>query len=292
MDTIKQLAKEWQADEISRRSAAIAFYTFLSLAPLLIILVSILGFVYGKSGAEANLMHQAQTSVGDTAASALKTILDHAGNRRSGIIGVIVGWVLLTIGASGILSELQSDLNVVWKVQKKPKRGIWGTIINRLLTFLGLLVVGLLLLISLLAGALVSGFAHRLDGVLPAPGIILQVVQFLVFFGIIVLLIAYLFKVLPNTPIRWKDVWLGATITAFMFSVGKLAIGLYLGLSSTSSSFGAAGAFVVLLIWVYYSAQILLTGAVLTQIYAGRHQPRESEPAASVLPLTQTPPRP
>jgi membrane protein len=165
-------------------------------------------------------------------------------------------------------------LNVIWKAGKRKYKSIVWVAINRLFTFLSLLVVGLLLLISHLASALVSGFAGRLDDVLPAADLLLQVANFLVFFGIIVLLVAFLFKVLPTAPLRWRDVWLGSGVTALLFSIGKLGIGFYLGFSSASSSFGAAGAFAVLLIWVYYSAQILLTGAVFTQIYVTRRRSR------------------
>ncbi len=262
--------RKWSADEAPRRAAALAFYTFLALAPLLVVMVSILGLVYGRSGAQAHIIEQARSAVGPTAASALKTVIEHASSRESGIIGVIVGGVLLVLGASGAFSELQTDLNVIWDVNE-PRRGILKKVIGRLFTFVALLGVGLLLVVSLLASALVSILALRLGNSPSEPSVILQIGDFLAFLGIVTLLMAFLFKVLPHAKIRWKDVWVGALVTGFLFSIGKLAIGLYLGKSSTSSSYGAAGAFVVLLIWIYYSAQILFFGAEFTALYATRY---------------------
>jgi membrane protein len=274
MNFLKQLMKKLGADEVSRRAAALAFYSFLALAPLLIILVSILGLIYGKSGAQAHIIEQAQSAVGATAASALKTVIEHASSHGGGIIGVAVGGVLLLLGAATIFSELRADLNVIWQAEQPAQASflhkLADHLLNRLLTFLALLAVGLLVLISVLASALVSGFGHRLSSRLPAASVILQVAEFLVFLAILTMLIAFLFKVLPGVKIHWKQVWIGALITAFLFSIGKLAIGLYLGRSSTSSSYGAAGAFVVLLLWIYYSAQILFVGAEVTVLLAKR----------------------
>ncbi|MFH0915912.1 MAG: YhjD/YihY/BrkB family envelope integrity protein, partial [bacterium] len=157
-----QLVKKWNADEASRRAAALAFYTFLALAPLLIIMVSILGLIYGKSGAEADIIEQAQSAVGPSAASALKTVIENAASPRGGIIGVIAGGALLVLGASGIFSELQTDLRVILDVRDHSRRRILNKVVGRLFTFVALLGVGLLLLVSLAAGALISGFAHRL----------------------------------------------------------------------------------------------------------------------------------
>lgn len=271
---LKELARKWSADEVSRRAAALAFYTFLALAPLLILMVSILGLIYGKSGAQARIIEQAQSSVGPTAASALGTIIEHANSHGGGIIGVAIGGILLILGAAAVFAELQSDLNIIWDANEPKAKGFHQTVVQkitrRLLTFAALLGIGLLLLISIAASALVSGFGHRLGNWLPYPSLILQAAEFLVFLAIVTLLMAFLFKVLPDVRIRWKEVWLGAFVTALLFSIGKLGIGLYLGRSSTSSSYGAAGAFVILLLWIYYSAQIMLIGAEFTVVLARR----------------------
>lgn len=263
----------------SRRAAALAFYSFLALAPLLLVMVSILGLVYGKSGAQAHIIEQAQNSVGPTAASALRTVIEHASSRGGGILGTALGFVLLLLGAAAVFSELQSDLNVIWDTDDPAAPGILQNvlqnIIRRLLTFGVLLGVGLLLLVSVVASAVVSGFAHRLGGSLPYPSVLLQAADFLVFLGIVTLLVAFLFKTLPDASIGWREVWVGALVTAVLFSVGKLAIGLYLGRISTSSSFGAAGAFVVLLVWIYYSAQILLSGAEFTAVLTRKARRRK-----------------
>jgi membrane protein len=263
--------RKWQADEVSRRAAALAFYGFLSLAPLLIIVVSLLGLVYGEAEAQQRLLNHAETAVGETATSALRTILNNAGSSQAGIAGLVIGWALMFFGASRAFAELQADLNIIWGVGKQALRGgLVGTIVKRLLTFAAILGVGLLLLVSMLASALIAGFAQKLSENLPAPGLILQVSAFVVFLVVLTPIIAMLFKLLPQTTVRWKDVWLGAAFTALLFSIGKLGIGLYLGHSVSSSAFGAAGAFVVLLLWIYYSALILFLGAELTWFYVAR----------------------
>lgn len=272
-EKMKQLLAKWKADEVSRRAAALAFYGFLSLAPLLVIIVSLLGLVYGESEAQQRLLEQAESAVGETAASALRTILDNASGNRAGIVGLVVGWVLMFFGASRAFAELQADLNVIWSVDKQTlQRGLVWTIIKRLLTFAAILGVGLLLLLSMLASALIAGFAQRLSESLPAPGLILQVFAFLTFLVVLTPTIALLFKVLPQTTVRWRDLWLGSALTALLFSIGRLGIGLYLGLSARSSAFGAAGAFVVLLLWIYYSALILLFGAEFIWFYKTRRK--------------------
>jgi len=274
LDFLKELAKRWSAHEVSRRAAALAFYSFLALAPLLILMVSILGLVYGRSGAQAHIIEQARSSLGSTASSALQTVIEHASSHGGGVIGAAVGGVLLILGAAAVFSELQTDLNVIWDANKPKAKGIRQAIVlnitHRLLTFAAVLGVGLLLLISIAASALVSGFARRLGDYLPYPSLILQAAEFLVFLCIVTLLMAFLFKVLPAAQIRWREVWVGAFVTALLFNIGKLGIGLYLGRSSTSSSYGAAGAFVVLLLWVYYSAQIIFLGAEFTAVLAKR----------------------
>jgi membrane protein len=274
---LKQLAKKWSADETSRRAAALAFYTFLALAPLVFIMVSIVGLAYGKAGAQADIIEQVRSTAGSTAASALQTIVENAGRFSVGIVGTVGGALLMLLSAVGVFSELQTGLKVIWGVSGRPRQGTRDQLrgqlhlADRALTFLALLGVGLLVVVSVIATTLVSAFAQRLGDLLPTPTLVLHVADFFVFLGILTLLVALLFKLLTKAAIPWRDLWLGALFTAFLFSVGKSAIGLYLGRSSTSSSYGAAAGFVVLLVWIYYSAQIFFFGAQFTALRAGRH---------------------
>ena len=260
---LAQLAKKWSADETSRRAAALALYTFLALAPLLFVMVSIVGLIYGKAGAQADIIAQVRDVAGPTSASALQTILENVGSSTTGILGAIGGTLLLVAGAAGVFSELQTALKVIWGSRDRPQRGLLGrlNLLDRLLTFGALLGVGLLLVVSLAATTLVAKFAHELSDVLPAPTLILHIADFFLFLGIVTILTVFLFKVLPRVKTGWGDIWLGALVTAFLFSIGKFAVGMYLGRSGASSSYGAAAGFVVLLLWIYYSAQIFLLGA-------------------------------
>ncbi len=274
----RQLVKKWNADETARRAAALAFYTFLSLAPLLFVAVSIAGLVYGKAGAQADVIEQVRSAVGPTAGSAVKTVIENAGSFRSGILGTVGGVVLLVASAVGVFSELQTDLNVIWGISDRPRPGIVKklNLMDRLLTFLALLGVGLLLLVSLVATTLVSAFGHELGDRLPAPTLVLHAADFVVFLGVVTVLMALLFKVLPRAKIRRSDLWLGAFVTALLFGVGKFAMGVYLGRAGMDSSYGAAAGFVVLLIWIYYSAQIFLIGAQFTAVRASRRLARRA----------------
>jgi len=269
---LKKLGKKWSADETSRRAAALAFYTFLALAPLSFVMVSIVGLIYGRAEAQADIVARVQDMAGSTSASALQTIIRNVGSSTTGIIGTIGGTVLLVVSAAGVFSELQTALNVIWGSRDKPRHGVAGrlNLLDRLLTFVALLGVGLLLIASLAATTLVAGFAHELDEVLPAPTLLLHIADFLVFLVIVTLLVVFLFKVLGRANVSWGDIWLGAFVTAFLFSIGKLLVGLYLGRAGMSSSYGAAGGFVLLLLWIYYSSQIFLLGAQFTALLGRR----------------------
>jgi membrane protein len=217
-----------------------------------------------------------QGAVGSTAASALQTIIDNAGRFSAGIAGTVGGALLLLLSAVGVFLELQTDLKVIWGIRAGPRQGMRSRLKgllhpgDRALAFLALLGVGLLLVLSVIATTLVAAFAHRLGDMLPAPTLVLHVADFFVFLGIVTLLVALLFKLLPRATTKWRDLWLGALLTAFLFSIGKFAIGVYLGRGSTSSSYGAAAGFVVLILWIYYSAQIFFLGAQFTALRAGR----------------------
>jgi membrane protein len=291
------LAQKWSADETSRRAAALAFYTFLALAPLMYIVVWIVGLVYGTAGAQADIIAQVRDAAGSTAASALQTIIENAGRFSTGILGSVGGVILLVLSAVGVYSELQSDLKVIWKIRDRSRSSLKDHLkgqlrpVDRALTFLALLGTGLLAVVSVVATALVAAFAQKFSGVLPAPSLLLHVADFLVFLGMLTLFVALLFSLLPRTPLTWRHLWLGAFLTAFLFSVGKFAIGLYLGRGNLGSSYGAAGGFVVLLLWIYYSAQIFLLGAEFTALRASRARQAAARRAAAGEATTRPTPR-
>jgi membrane protein len=275
---VERFAAKWSADETSRRAAAIAFYTFLSFAPLTFILVSMLGLLYGESGAQADLVDQVRTVVGPTAASAVQTIVQNAGHPRAGVAGMIGSLAIMILSAIGVFSELQSALKVIWGVPGRPRHGIKDHLKGRLapadraLAFLALLGTGLMVVASVTATTFVAAFGHRLKGILPAPTLTLHAADFLVFVVIVTLLVALLFRILPRTTVDRGDLWLGALVTALLLSLGRFLIGVYLGHRSGSSSYGAAAGFVLLLLWIYYAALILLFGAQLTALRSHRRK--------------------
>lgn len=263
---VKRSFSDWMEDKAPRLAAALAYYTVFSIAPLLIIVIAIAGLVFGPAEVQREVVAQVESLIGETGAAAVEGMLGSASDPESGIFAAIAGAVTLVLGASGLFGQLQDALNTIWEVAPRPDRGIWGTIQDRFLSFTMVLGVGFLLLVSLVISAALAGLERYLGGILPEA--ILQIVNFIISFLVIMLLFAMIYKVLPDVEIAWRDVWLGAAITSLLFTIGKLLIGLYLGHSSVASAYGAAGSLAVILIWVYYSAQILLLGAEFTQVYA------------------------
>lgn len=261
---------EWSEDKAPRLGAALAYYTALSLAPLLLISVSIAGMVFGEEAAQGQIVGQLRGLVGDDGARAIEDMLAHARRPESGTIAMVVGVLTLLVGASGVFGQLQDALNTVWEVTPKPGRSWWDVIKDRFLSVTMVFGTGFLLLVSLVVSTALSVAGETLVGVSPGLEAVAQASVGLLSFAVVTFLFAMIFKFLPDARIAWRDVWIGATATAALFVVGKLAIGLYLGHASIGSAYGAAGSFVVLLVWVYYSAQILLFGAELTQVYANR----------------------
>lgn len=268
-DLLKTTASKWSTDGASRLGAALAFYTMLSIAPLLVVVTAIGGLVYGQEAARGELIRRLEGLVGRQAAEVLQTMLANAYHPAAGIIASGIGIILLLFGATGVVVELQDSLNRIWGVQGQAPGGIWGFVCTRLRSFLLILAVGFLLLASLVFSAVLTVVVHYFSGV--GSPLLWQVINLLISFGIITLLFALIFKLLPDADIAWKDVWIGAALTAVLFTIGKFLIGLYLGTSSLSSTYGAAGSLAVFLVWVYYSAQILFFGAEFTQVYANRH---------------------
>ncbi|CAN5910370.1 YihY/virulence factor BrkB family protein [soil metagenome] len=267
---LKETVSDWLDDKAARLAAALAFYTLLSLAPLLILAVSIAGLAFGDEAARGEVAGQLQSVFGAEAAGAVQSILANAKSPASGIVGTVVGLAVLLFGASGVFGELQDSLNVVWDVESKPGRGIKGFLRDRFFSFTLVLGVAFLLLVSLVLSAGLSATGKLFSSSLPGGEVLWEVINLVVSFGSVTVLFALIFKVIPDVSIRWRDVWVGAGVTAALFTLGKFAIGVYLGRSGVASPFGAAGSVVALVIWVYYSAQILFFGAEFTQVYA-RH---------------------
>lgn len=267
-DMLKKTVWEWLKDDAPELGAALAFYSVLSLAPLLIIAIATAGFLFGEEAARGELDTQMRGMVGEEGAKAVQEVLAHAHKPQTGILATGLGIVTLLFGASGVFGQLQSSLNKIWEVQPKAGIGIWGFLQARFLSFTMVLGIGFLLLVSLIVSAVLSGLGNYLGTFFPGWNAVLNFTNAIVSFCLITLLFAMIFKVLPDVQIGWKDVWAGAALTALLFSIGKFAIGKYLGFAAVGSSYGAAGSLVVLVIWIYYSAQILFFGAEFTQVYA------------------------
>lgn len=270
VEVFKVAYAEWSEDKASRLAASLSYYSAISLAPLLIVTLGIAGLFFGHEAVTGQVSSQIQGLVGQQGAQVIQDIIANANKPTTGIVSTVVGAVILLLGASGVFGALQDGLNTVWEVKPKPGRGVVGIIKDRFLSLTMVLGVGFLLLISLALSAALSALGKYLGGVLPLPAIALEIINLGISVGVITLLFALVFKTLPDVEIDWADVWIGAGITALLFTIGKFAIGLYLGRSTVGSTYGAAGSLVVILIWIYYSAQILFFGAELTQVYTNK----------------------
>jgi membrane protein len=295
---VKEAFADWKDDNAPRLGAALAYYTVFSLAPLLVIAIAIAGLAFGHEAAQGRIVEEIQGLVGKAGAEAVQGMLESARKPSSSIWAAVLGTVTLVLGASGAFTELRGALNIVWEAPPKPGRGIWGAMRDRLLSFAMVLVLGFLLLVSLAVSAGLAAVHGFSVGLWPGAKVLLEVLNAAFSFGVVTVLFAAIFKLLPDTKIDWRDVWAGAATTAALFTVGKTLIGLYLGKSSIASAYGAAASLAIILAWVYYAAQILFFGAELTQVYARRHGSRREirsaspavEPAAAGPRLVPRPP--
>ena len=267
-ELLKKTFTAWSDDTVPRHGAALAYYTVLSLVPLLVVIIAMIGLIFGREAAEGYILEQIGSLVGPQSAAAIKEMIQRASEPSTGIVATVAATGTLLLGASGVFAQLQDSLNSIWGVRPKEGRGLWGLVRDRFLSVAALLGTGFLLLVSLALSAVLSAFGKWFGGWLPAPEFALQLLELLISLAVITGLFALIFKVLPDAHVAWSDVWVGAALTALLFTVGKFAIGLYLGKSDVGSAYGAAGSLVILLVWVYYSAQILLFGAEFTQVYA------------------------
>lgn len=265
---LKDTATAWSEDKVPRHGAALAYYTVFSIVPLLVVVIAIIGLLFGREATESYILDQIAAVIGPQSAEALKEMLQRANQPSTGIVATVTATVTLLLGASGVFGQLQDSLNSIWGVRPKEGRGIWGIIKDRFISFSALLGTAFLLLVSLVISAGLAAIGQWFGGRLPAPEVVLHFLEFLLSFALITGLFAMMFKLLPDARVAWSNVWIGAGLTALLFTVGKFALGLYLGKSDIGSAYGAAGSLVILLVWVYYSAQIVLFGAEFTQVYA------------------------
>ena len=257
----------WLEDNALRFSAALAYYSIFAMAPLVIIAISVAGLVFGEKAARGQIYQQIEWLLGSKGADEIQSIIQASSNANASTLATIIGLITLLIGASGVFGQLKDALNAIWGVQLRPGHTFATLLRNYLRDFSMILGVGFLLLISLLLSAALQALNTFLSGYVRMPSFIGPLTELITFF-VLVLLFAAIFKVLPDVELGWEDVWIGAIVTAILFTLGKFLIGLYLGASSIGSSFGAAGALILILVWVYYSTTIFLFGAEFTKVYA------------------------
>ena len=272
---LQETFREWREDGANRLAAALAYYTTFSLAPLLVLVIAIAGLAGGREAAQTQTMAQVEDLLGADGREFIEGMIDSASQPETGLTATFIGAVTLLFGALGVFGELQNSLNTIWEVKPKPAKGwmdgVKRFIVRRLLSFTMVVGIGFLLLASLVVSAVVSALGEYIGNRWPMADFWLSLINFVISFLVVTFLFAMIFKFLPEIKIAWKDVWLGAAVTSALFSLGKFLIGLYLGRSEVGNTFGAAGSLAILLIWVYYSAQILFFGAEFTQVYANRY---------------------
>ncbi len=278
-DLIKQTASTWSEINAPRLGAALAYYTILSVAPLLVVCIGIAGLLFGPKAAQDQIAYQIQNVVGPQGGAALQSLLKHADNPPAGIAATVAGFIMLLFGASGVFGELRDSLNMVWGAKSTSGAGLIGMIKYRFFSFAMVLGIGFLLLVSLVLQAAIAAAGKLFREHLPMPEPVLHIGSLVVTFVAVTILFALLYKVVPDVHIEWRDVLIGAGVTALLFSAGKFLIGLYLGKASVGSAYGAAGSLVVFIVWVYYSAQIFFMGAEFTHVFAERHGSRAHQRA-------------
>ena len=279
---IKKSAAAWVSDYAPSMGAALSYYTVFSLAPMLLIVIAVAGLVFGQDAARGALFDQLSGMMGADAAKAVQGILASASKPSDGIVATIIGVGVLLLGATTVFGELQDALDRIWRAPAKEKGGgLWGLLRTRFLSFGMILGIAFLLMVSLVAGTAVSALGKWWSPVFGGWEVLAQVVTFL--FGLVVTTVGFamIYKLMPRVKVQWHDVWIGAVVTAVLFSLGRFLIGLYIGKSGVASGFGAAGSLIIVFVWVYYSAQIFLLGAEFTWVYATTFGSKKDEPQAA-----------
>jgi membrane protein len=285
-ELLKETFRDWKEDKAFRLSAALAYYTVFSIAPLLIIVIAVAAAIFGREAAEGQIVTQLTGLIGKEGAETLQTAIQNSSKPKEGVIATIISVFMLIFASTGVFSELQGSLNTIWEVEPKPGRGFFAIIKDRFISFSAVLGIGFLLLVSLVISAAIAAMGELFKGFLPMPEVVFHILNFVISFALITLLFAMIFKFLPDVKIAWKDVWIGAALTALLFTIGKFLIGLYLGKSTFTSTYGAAGALLIILLWAYYSSLILFFGAEFTQVYANRCGSRVV-PSENALPVSE-----
>jgi membrane protein len=277
---LRKACVAWLSDNAPRFGAALAFYTLFALAPVLIVAVFVAGSVFGTEAAQGEIVRQFQGLMGPHGAVAVETIFRNTDRPVVGAFAIAVGVLTIVLGASGAFIELQDALNTIWKVDSTAN-GYWLTALRQRLFSLGLVVAcGFLLLTSLAVTAALSGAEYFTTKVFPIGALLFKSLNFVIAFGVITVLFALIFKVVPDTTVRWRDVWMGSAVSSVLFALGKVGIVLYVGHSVLATAYGGAASLVIFLIWIYYSVQILLFSAELTHVYACEHGSRANRPPA------------
>ncbi len=274
----RQVVNSWLDDYAPSMGAALAFYTMFSLAPLLLIVISVAGLVFGQDAARGEIAVQLRGLMGDGGAIAVQDLLASVKQPAEGVAATVLGAVLLLVGATTVFGELQDSLDRIWRVPARTTRSGWITLLRaRLLSFGMILAIGFLLMVSLVASAAISAMGRWWDMVLGGWYVLALVTNAFIDFFLMAVMFALIYKVMPRVRVLWRDVWIGAVFTALLFTLGKSLIGWYVGRSAVTSAFGAAGSLVVVLLWVYYSAQIFLIGAEFTWVYANTFGSRRTD---------------
>ncbi|WP_230841461.1 YihY/virulence factor BrkB family protein [Gloeobacter morelensis] len=287
LDLLKETGQEWSNDKVPRLAAALAYYTFFSLAPLLVVVIAVAGFFLGPDAVRGQLDNQIAGLVGQQSASAIQELVKSAYHPTSGFTATAIALAAILFGVSGLFGELQDALNTIWGVAPKPDRSWVEVVKQRFVSFSMVFGIAFLMLVSLVVSAVVSAVTGYFGALLPMPGFVPGLADVLVSVAITTLLFAMIYKVLPDVKIAWQDVAIGAAMTAILFVLGKSLIGLYLGQSSFGSSYGAAGSLVVVLVWVYYTVQILFFGAEFTKVFAKKYG-SQIVPADNAMPIEQS----
>jgi len=269
-DLVKNTFSEFSDDRVMRHSAALAYYSVFSIAPLLVLIVGLAGLIFGEENVRRQVAQQLQGLVGESSTKLISSMMT-AREGRGSLMATIVGGVALILGASGVFGQLQDSLNTIWGVTPKPGQGIAGFIRQRFLSMAMVLGIGFLLLISMALSAAVSALSGWIERTLSLPPWVSHGAELILSFGVTTLLFGLIFKVLPDVKIRWRDVIVGAMSTALLFTIGKFLLGLYLGRAATASAYGAGSAFIMVILYIYYASVILFLGAEFTQVYARRH---------------------
>ena len=267
LSILKTAAREWDRDDVPRHGAALAYYTLFAMAPLLVIVIGIGGMVFGPDAARGEVFRQISGLIGSDGARMIQDMLANVKQPSRSVPATIIGTIAFFLGATGAFGSLQGALNGIWGVKPKPRAAVWSWLRQRLLSFGLVLAVGFLLLVSLTFSAAVGALSQYMHARLPGGEGFWLSISFFLDFVFITVMFALIYRVLPDVRLAWADVWVGALVTSGFFSIGKFLIGLYLGHASIASTFGAAGSLAVILIWVYYSSQIVLFGAEVTQAW-------------------------